>query len=69
MFFAGEDELIDLTNDDPTIWRDIVRTLITMFKARTAGSSNGGAGGSTCGVPSSSHHPVAREVGYDRPFP
>ena len=31
-----EDELIDLTTDDPiTIWRDIVRTLITMFKART----------------------------------
>ena len=43
-----EDELIDLTTDDPiTIWRDIVRTLITMFKARTAGSSAGGAGGSS----------------------
>jgi hypothetical protein len=41
-----EDQLIDLTTDDPiTIWRDIVRTLITMFKARTAGSSAGGAGG------------------------
>ena len=34
-----EDELIDLTTDDLfTIWRDIVRTLITMFKALTAGS-------------------------------
>ena len=41
------DELIDLTTDDPiTIWRDIVRTLITMFKARTAC----GAGGSSSGV-------------------
>ncbi len=45
-----EDELIDLTTDDPiTIWRDIVRTLITMFKARTADSSAGGAGGSSSG--------------------
>ena len=42
-----EHELIDLTTDDPiTIWRDIVRTLITMFKARTAC----GAGGSSSGV-------------------
>ena len=45
-----EDELIDLTTDDPiTFWRDIIRTLITMVKARTAGSSAGGAGGSSSG--------------------
>ena len=45
-----EDELIDLTTDDPiTIWRDIVRTLITVFKARTADSSAGGASGSSSG--------------------
>ncbi len=45
-----EDELINLTTDDPiTIWRDIVRTLITVFKARTADSSAGGAGGSSSG--------------------
>jgi hypothetical protein len=41
---------IDLTTEDPiTIWRDIVRTLITVFKARTADSSAGGAGGSSSG--------------------
>ena len=46
-----EDELIDLTTDDPiTFWRDIIRTLITMVKARTAGSSAGGTGGSSSGV-------------------
>ena len=46
-----EDELIDLTTDAPiTFWRDIIRTLITMVKARTAGSSAGDAGGPESGV-------------------
>jgi hypothetical protein len=42
-------ELIDLNGDEPiTVWRGIVRTLITMFEARTGGSS--AAGGSSAGV-------------------
>jgi hypothetical protein len=46
-----EDEIIDLTTDDPiTFSRDIIRTLITVVKARTAGSWAGGAGGSSSEV-------------------
>jgi len=39
------------STDEPiTMWCDIFRTLITMFKACTGGSSAGGDGGSSSGV-------------------